>query len=182
MLKAKYNQVRWFATAASITIVTFTYIYASVAQSVSSKQEETKSTFALISDEDLARSAVQSDQLDAKQTGANRSACNSSVDTGAPAIKVIAPDIGHPVHAPVDIELAFSSEPGIHVVPSTFRVCYLGFVTIEITDRLVGHSTLTDTGLQAKGATLPNGIYHLRLLLQDNLKRTGKTEITIHVY
>jgi hypothetical protein len=175
---------RLIQTAAGIAVAATSFVSsASQAQSAPAKQNATISTFTLISNEDLAQWTAQSQpQPGTKGAPPSHTPCDAKADTVAPAIKVITPDIGHPVHAPVNIELGFSPAPGTHVVPSSFRVCYLGFVTIDITDRLVGHSTLTDTGLQANGAMLPNGIYHLRLLLEDDAKRIGKTEITIHVY
>jgi hypothetical protein len=172
------------STLAGSALLSLVAAAASMAEGVPDQAAMSVRTFALVSSEDLQRweqEARSTRQLRRGATG-GCGAKGSPVAETPPAIEIVRPDSSQVVRSPVDIELRFSAAPGAHVVPTTFRVCYLGLLAVDITDRLVGHSALSDTGLQAFGATLPSGNHHLRLVLADDANRIGIKEVSFRVY
>ena len=45
--------------------------------------------------------------------------------------------------------------------PETFRVCYMGFLTMDITQRITDRVAVSPTGIKVTGAQLPSGHHHL---------------------
>ena len=106
----------------------------------------------------------------------------SEPDSSAPVITVVRPDLDGTIRSPVDVELKFSAAAeGARIDPETLHVCYVGLFTVDITDRLAGHSTVTETGLEARGAALPSGTHRLKMVLADSARHIAVKDVTIRI-
>jgi hypothetical protein len=143
-------------------------------------------SFTLVSAEDIqqweaeARLEQRSKSI-AEPQAAGCASKSSTTAAEAPVIAIVHPEMERAIHSPVDVELSFSASPGSRIVPTTFRVCYVGLFTVDITDRLVGHSTVSGVGLKAYGAALPSGTHRLRLFIADDSHRIGVKDVEFHV-
>jgi hypothetical protein len=109
--------------------------------------------------------------------------CRSTADNDAdnPQIKIVAPVLEKPLIAPIDIELKFVPVGSTHIRPETFRVCYLGLVSMDITKRITDRVTVTEQGLRVTGAQLPHGHHRLVLLIADQRGRLARREAVFNV-
>jgi hypothetical protein len=112
--------------------------------------------------------------------------CHSTPDSTAPPaenpqIKILAPALGKPLSAPIDIDLQFVPAGTTAIRPETFRVCYMGFLTIDITKRITDRIAVSAQGLHVSGAQLPKGHHHLMMLIADQLGRLGRSEATFDI-
>ena len=109
--------------------------------------------------------------------------CHSTADNDAdnPQIKIIAPTIEKPLISPIDIDLRFIQAGSTHIRPETFRVCYLGLVTMDITKRITDQVTVSEQGLHVTGAQLPRGHHRLLLLIADQRGRLARREAVFNV-
>ncbi len=98
---------------------------------------------------------------------------------GQPAIRVVAPSVAA-VNAPVRIEAAFKPAPGTRIVPSTFRVLY-GLMKIDLTDRVLKHAKVTETGVVVDQAKVPEGQHRLILQVADDQGNTAEQELRLRV-
>jgi hypothetical protein len=97
-----------------------------------------------------------------------------------PQIKLLAPTLGAPLSAPVNIDLQFvpAAAP---IKPETFRVCYLGFLTVDITQRITDRVAVSPTGISVSGAQLPAGHHHLVMLIADSQGHYGHQEVIFDI-
>ena len=95
-----------------------------------------------------------------------------------PQIKILAPTLGKPLSAPIDIDLQFVPAGTTAIRPETFRVCYMGFLTVDITKRITDRITVSAQGLHVSGAQLPQGHHHLLMLIADQQGHMGRREAT----
>jgi hypothetical protein len=107
--------------------------------------------------------------------------CHSATEgaalaAGAPQIKIVTPSTDQPLRAPIDIDLQFIPAGDVAIKPETFRVCYMGFVTIDITKRITDRVTVSAQGIRVNGAQLPHGHHHLTMLIADAQGRLGRRE------
>jgi hypothetical protein len=93
-----------------------------------------------------------------------------------PQIKIVAPTLGKPLAAPLDIDLQFLPAASAAIKPDTFRVCYVGFVTMDITKRITDHVAISAQGLHVAGAQLPHGHHHLVMLIADQQGQIGSRD------
>jgi hypothetical protein len=112
--------------------------------------------------------------------------CHASPDTtttaaGNPEIKILAPGMDRPLSAPVDIDVQFIQAGNVPIQPETFRVCYLGFITVDITKRITDRVTVSAQGLHVAGAQLPAGHHHLLMLIADQQGHFGRHEATFDI-
>ena len=109
--------------------------------------------------------------------------CRSTADNDAdnPKIKIVAPILEKPLLMPIDIDLQFVPVGGAHIRPETFRVCYLGMVTMDITKRITDRVTVSEQGLHVTGAQLPHGHHRLLLLIADQRGRLARHEAVFNV-
>jgi hypothetical protein len=109
--------------------------------------------------------------------------CRSTANNDAenPQIKITAPTIEKPLIAPFDIELKFIQAGGAAIRPETFRVCYLGSVTIDITKRITDRVAVSEHGLQVTGVVLPSGHHRLVVLIADQRGRLARREAVFNV-
>jgi hypothetical protein len=119
------------------------------------------------------------DLRDDGSTPTCRSSSNNDADN--PQIKVLAPVLEKPLLMPVDIDLLFVQAGTAHIRPDTFRVCYLGLMTMDITKRITDHVTVSEKGLHVSGALLPRGNHRLLLLVADERGRLARREALFHV-
>ncbi len=113
--------------------------------------------------------------------------CHSSLPSAAPTagndpqIKILAPTLDKPLSAPIDIDLEFAPTGAAAIRPDTFRVCYLGFVTIDITQRITERVAVSPSGIKVTGAQLPPGHHHLLLLIADSQGHYGHQDVMFDI-
>ena len=107
------------------------------------------------------------------------SASNNDADN--PRIRVLAPPLGRPLNSPLDIELKFIPTISAPIRPESFRACYVGTVTMDITKRITDHARVSEHGLRVTGARLPQGQHHLLLLIADQRGRLGRQEVEFDI-
>jgi len=109
--------------------------------------------------------------------------CSSTADNDAdnPQIKILAPPLDRPLQAPIDIDVQFTPVGGTHIRPETLRVCYLGLITVDITERITSRITVTEHGLHVTGARLPHGQHRLLLLISDQHARLARREAVFDI-
>jgi hypothetical protein len=90
-----------------------------------------------------------------------------------PKINILAPALGKPLSAPIDIDLQFVPAESTAIRPETFRVCYVGLLTIDITQRITDHVSVSPTGIKVTGAQLPHGHHHLVMMIGDQQGHFG---------
>lgn len=93
---------------------------------------------------------------------------------GAPVISVIRPDYSVPLLSPFPIQLVFEAGAGATIRPETFRIRY-GRLRIDITERVLRHTKVVQSGLRVDEATVPSGQHLLRMSVDDDRGRTGET-------
>jgi hypothetical protein len=113
--------------------------------------------------------------------------CHAPPDSSAlaqenPQIKILTPALGKPLTAPIDIDLQFVPAGSTAIRPETFRVCYIGFLTVDITKRITDRVTVSAQGLHVSGAQLPQGHHHLMMLIADSQGRMGRSEATFDIH
>jgi hypothetical protein len=113
--------------------------------------------------------------------------CHSPPDSSPqaqenPQIKILTPALGKPLTAPIDIDLQFVPAGATAIRPETFRVCYIGFLTVDITKRITDRVTVSAQGLHVSGAQLPQGHHHLMMLIADSQGRMGRSEATFDIH
>ena len=109
--------------------------------------------------------------------------CHSIPDNDAdnPQIRIVAPTLGKSLTAPLDIDLQFVPTGSAPIRPDTFRVCYVGRVTMDLTKRITDRVTVSEKGLLVRGAQLPHGRHHLLLLIADQRGRLGRREAVFDI-
>jgi len=110
--------------------------------------------------------------------------CHSTPDNDAdnPQIRIVAPPLGRPLTAPLDIDIQFVPTSSAPIRPDTFLVCYVGLVTMDLTKRITDRVTVSDKGQHVTGAQLPRGRHHLLLLIADQRGRLGRREAVLDIY
>jgi hypothetical protein len=109
--------------------------------------------------------------------------CHSTPNNDAdnPQIRILAPTLGKVLTAPLDINLQFIPTGSAAIRPDTFRVCYMGLITMDITKRITDRVTVSEKGLHVTGAQLPRGHHRLVLLVADQRGRLGRREAVFDI-
>src|ERR1700722_8371554 len=108
-----------------------------------------------------------------------RSTPNNDADN--PQIRILAPALGKTLTAPLDIELQFLPTGSAAIRPETFRVCYVGLITMDITKRITDRVPVSDKGLHVTGAQLPHGHHRLVMLIADQRGRLARREAVFDI-
>jgi hypothetical protein len=110
--------------------------------------------------------------------------CHSTPDNDAdnPQVRILAPPLGRPLTAPLDIAVQFVPTGSAPIRPDTFRVCYVGMVTMDLTKRITDRVTVSEKGLHVTGVQLPRGRHHLWLLVADEHGRLGRRDVVLDIY
>jgi len=108
-----------------------------------------------------------------------RSTPNNDADN--PQIRIVAPALGKTLTAPLDIELQFVPTGSAAIRPETFRVCYVGLITMDITKRITDRVPVSDKGLRVTGAQLPHGHHRLVMLIADQRGRLARREAVFDI-
>jgi hypothetical protein len=108
-----------------------------------------------------------------------RSTPNNDADN--PQIRILTPTLGKTLTAPLDIELVFVPTGSTAIRPDTFRVCYLGMLTIDITKRITDRVSVSDKGVRVSGAQLPHGQHRLVMLVADARGRLARREAVFDI-
>jgi hypothetical protein len=148
-----------------------------------------KATFDLVTESEAAawNSTRSSDSTEFKTRDLSEDngapSCRSTADNDAdnPKIRIVAPVLEKPLIMPIDIDLQFVPVGSTHIRPETFRVCYLGLVTMDITKRITDRVTVSEQGLHVSGAQLPHGHHRLLLLIADQRGRLARKEADFNV-
>ena len=98
-----------------------------------------------------------------------------------PQINILAPALGKPLAPPLDIDLQFVPAASAAIKPETFRVCYVGFITMDITKRITDHVAISAQGIHVAGAQLPQGHHHLVMLIADQQGKIGSREAVFDI-
>jgi len=98
-----------------------------------------------------------------------------------PKINILAPALGKPLSAPIDIDLQFVPAEHAAIQPETFRVCYVGLLTIDITQRITERVSVSPTGIKVTGAQLPHGHHHLVVMVADSQGHFGLQEAVFDI-
>lgn len=109
--------------------------------------------------------------------------CHSTSDNDAdnPQIKIVAPTVEKPLIAPIEIDLQFIQAGGAHIRPETFRVCYVGLISMDITKRITDRAAVSEQGVHVTGVQLPSGHHRLLLLIADQRGRLARREAVFNV-
>jgi hypothetical protein len=108
-----------------------------------------------------------------------RSMPNNDADN--PKIRILAPVLGKTLTAPLDIDLQFVPTASAPIRPDTFRLCYVGLITMDITKRITDRVSVSEKGLHLAGAQLPHGHHRLLLLIADERGRLGRREAVVDI-
>jgi len=110
--------------------------------------------------------------------------CQSIPDNDAdnPQIRILAPPLGRPLTAPLDMDIQFVPTSSAPIRPDSFRVCYVGLVTMDLTKRMTDRVAISEKGLHVTGAQLPRGRHRLLLLIADERGRLGRREAVLDIY
>lgn len=90
----------------------------------------------------------------------------------APKIEVTAPNLTAPLASPTPIQLNFATTSPATVKPETFKILY-GAFQIDITQRLLSATKVTEQGMSVQEARLPSGKHKLHLSVEDSMGRKG---------
>jgi hypothetical protein len=109
--------------------------------------------------------------------------CHSTPDNDAdnPQIRILAPPLGRSLTSPLDLDVQFVPTSSAPIRPDTFRVCYIGLITMDLTKRITDRVTVSEKGLHVTGAQLPRGRHHLLLLIADQRGRLGRREAVFDI-
>ena len=110
--------------------------------------------------------------------------CHSTPDNDAdnPKIRILAPPLGRSLTAPLDMDIQFVPTGSAPIRPDTFRVCYVGLVTMDLTKRITDRVAVSEKGLHVTGVQLPRGRHHLLLIVADQRGRLGRREAVFDIY
>jgi hypothetical protein len=108
-----------------------------------------------------------------------RSTPNNDADN--PQIRILTPALGKTLTPPLDIELLFVPTGNTAIRPDTFRICYVGMLTMDITKRITDRVPVSDKGLRVSGATLPHGQHRLVMLVADARGRLARREAVFDI-
>jgi hypothetical protein len=98
-----------------------------------------------------------------------------------PQIEIVAPALDKTLAAPVDIDLKFLPADNAAIRPETFKVCYVGFLVMDITKRITDHVTVSAEGLHVAGAQLPSGHHHLVMMIADQQGAIGRRDAVFDI-
>ena|SRR5271155_2849085 len=101
-------------------------------------------------------------------------------DADNPQIRVIAPPLGKAA-SPLDLELQFVPTASAPIRPETFRICYVGTETKDITKRITDRASISEKGLRVSGVQLPPGHHRLVMLIADRRGRLGRREAAFDI-
>jgi hypothetical protein len=179
------NRIR----VSGVVLMLAAFAGAAIAQGPAAAPAQPKATFDLVTENEAAtwNRTRPSDSTDFKTRDLSEDngapSCRSTADNDAdnPKIRIVAPVLEKPLIMPIDIDLQFVPVGSTHIRPETFRVCYLGLVTMDITKRITDRVTVSEQGLHVSGAQLPHGHHRLLLLIADQRGRLARKEADFNV-
>ena len=123
---------------------------------------------------------VSADEIARDRAAPEPPAQRSVPHPAAPRIELLAPAIGKPLPAPMDIRLRWSAVEGASIDTASVRVKY-GRLGIDVTQRVLGAAKVTLEGIDAPGAKLPAGEHRLAGEVADSQRRVARREFVVEV-
>ena len=99
---------------------------------------------------------------------------------GAPAIKILAPDVDTRLASPITMHVTFSAQEGSDINPASLRILY-GLLRLDVTERVLQHVSFDGTQLRADGMELPNGTHRFTVEIADTKERLTRSSIKVRV-
>lgn len=96
-----------------------------------------------------------------------------------PVIEVLSPHMGASIKGPVLIDVRFIKKDDMDIDPSTVKVEYLKFLTIDLTPRVRDY--VSKEGIKVPNANLPAGTHTIRLSVGDTTGTVTKQVFTFEV-
>jgi hypothetical protein len=97
-----------------------------------------------------------------------------------PGIEVRAPKLDAKLASPIAIEVVFVPLPGSRVDASSVRILY-GALRLDVTERVLRHASVSESGIRAPEAKLPSGGHRLRIRVADSEGRVGERDFRFEV-
>ena len=129
------------------------------------------STYSTIARADLW-SLVTKDEFDHELSYRSLDPPRPKTTVRGPIISVLQPDQSKPIRPPITIRIAFRAQAGAKINVKSFRAMY-GSTNFDITQRLLDHAKLDESGLSANNALLPAGQHTISLAIADSFQRIG---------
>lgn len=146
-----------------------TVIFGLIATSCAPSTSAPTTSWALITQEDALRA-----EATPRPPGVSASAALPPPQPGAPMIEVIRPDVTQPVTTPVTVQLRFVPQVNSTINVNSFQASATrGWFTIDVTDRILQHAKISESGLIAENAEIPTGNYTVTFKIPDNVPRLG---------
>ena len=103
-------------------------------------------------------------EQEAKLPNAGSTSNTRGISRG-PGVKVISPEPGVPNKGPFEFKVEFQPRGGAKIDRSSVKVIYMKAPAIDLTPRVA--SSLTDTGIELKGAEIPAGEHPIKITVKD---------------
>ena len=98
----------------------------------------------------------------------------------APKVELTVPKLSVPVSSPTVIEVKFHpTDPSI-VKPESVKVVY-GSFGIDITNRILSLTKVTETGVFVQEARVPKGKHKLQMIVEDSSGTKGNSAVEFEV-
>ncbi len=132
----------------------------------------TASAFELVSQQEYENEVAMADASPRDLAGEK--------DPQGPRIRVVRPE-GNSVTSPFDINVVFMPTAGSSIDVRSIKITYGSYWKTDVTDRVLAKATVTEKGIQAKGAEVPVGDHVFTIKVADTQGRTGLANIRVAV-
>lgn len=103
-----------------------------------------------------------------------------SVSKNAPKIVIDFPPLSTDVISPTNIQVKFKAVDDASIVVDSLQVLY-GFLSLDITDRIIKHAAISSSGLTANNVELPEGEHTITIRIKDTKEREAEKDITFSI-
>lgn len=95
-----------------------------------------------------------------------------------PGVKVLSPEPGVQLRGPFDLKVEFQPRGGAKIDRSSVKVMYLKSPAVDLTPRVA--ASLSDTGIELKGAEIPAGEHPIKITVKDTDGREASVTATLN--
>ncbi len=103
-----------------------------------------------------------------------------SASKNAPKIVIDFPPLSTGVISPTNIQVKFKAAGDASIVADLLKVLY-GFFSLDITDRIKKHATISSSGLIANNVELPKGEHTITIRIKDTKDREAEKDVTFSI-